>query len=134
MVRLESATELKGRSNSRPFGFPQTRYARKTHPNAARTKALISDIYNGRLNSMVGVCICEHHGRAALADVCIYIHEAVDQRSRAHNVVSARFRMGNFGGQQHAEVIFTLFFVPRVLWTIAFSKKLFQGNHKPSVP
>jgi hypothetical protein len=26
---------------------------------------------------MVGVCICEHHGRAGLADVCIHIHEAV---------------------------------------------------------
>ena len=59
---------------------------------------------------MVGVCICEHHGRAGLADVCIHIHEAVTSRSGAHNVVTARFKVGNLGNQQDTDVIFTLFY------------------------
>jgi len=57
---------------------------------------------------MVGVCICEHHGRAGLADVCIHVAEAVSSGSPTHDIVSARFRMGRFSNQQDAEVIFTL--------------------------
>ncbi len=57
---------------------------------------------------MVGVCICEHHGRAGLADVCIHIHEAVSTGSRMSDVFSASFRMGNFNNREGAEIVFTL--------------------------
>ena len=59
---------------------------------------------------MVGVCICEHHGRAGLADVCIHVAEAVSSGSGAHDVVSARIRMGSFGNQQDAEMILTFIY------------------------
>ena len=56
---------------------------------------------------MVGVYICEHHGRAGLADVCIHVAEAVSSGSQAHDVVSAHLRITNFGNQA-AEMILTL--------------------------
>ena len=61
---------------------------------------------------MVGICICEQHGRAGLADVCIHIAEAVTLRSRTNNVVSIRFKMGHFANQVDAEVILVLTYCP----------------------
>jgi len=59
---------------------------------------------------MVGVCFCEHHGRAALADVFIFMKQLPGDREHTTSFqsVSVRFRMGNFGRQQDAGVIFTL--------------------------
>lgn len=92
---------------------------------------------------MVGVIICGHHGRAGLADVCIHVAEAVSSGSRAHDLVSARFRMGNFGNQQDAEMIFTLSYchacamdhdfptrnsdLPEAAWEAIFARGQFTG-------
>ena len=57
---------------------------------------------------MIGVYLCEDHGRAGLADVCIHIAEAVSSRSPTPDVVSVKFQMGNFGNQREAAVILVL--------------------------
>jgi hypothetical protein len=57
---------------------------------------------------MVGVCICERHGRAGLADVCHHITLAVSANMTPPEVITAKFNFGNFAGIPDAPMIFLL--------------------------
>lgn len=92
---------------------------------------------------MVGVCTCEQHGRAGLADVCVHVAEAVSAQSRVPDVVSASFRMGRFGSQADAEIVLMLTYclmcardhgfpthncnLPETEWEDVFGKGQFTG-------
>jgi hypothetical protein len=57
---------------------------------------------------MVGVCMCERHGRAGLADVCYHIALAVSTRVTPPEVIIAEFNFGNLAGIPDAPMIFLL--------------------------
>ena len=57
---------------------------------------------------MVGVCLCERHGRAGLADVCHHIALAVSSRVTPPEVITAEFNFGDFAGIPDAPMILSL--------------------------
>jgi hypothetical protein len=57
---------------------------------------------------MVGICICEHHGRVGLADVCHHIALALAARATPPEIIIAKFNFGKFAGIPDAPMIFLL--------------------------
>ena len=67
--------------------------------------------------------MCERHGRAGLADVCIHIGEAVSLRSRLNDVVSASFNMGNFANEEDAQMILVFTYCQPCAETYGFPER-----------
>ena len=54
---------------------------------------------------MVGICICERHGRAGLADVCEHLALAVSSRSTPPQVITIKFNFGEFAAMPGADMV-----------------------------
>ena len=61
---------------------------------------------------MVGICICERHGRSGLDDVCEHIALAVSSRATPPRLITIKFDFGEFAGKADAHMILSIIYCP----------------------
>lgn len=61
---------------------------------------------------MVGICICERHGRTGLADVCEHLTLAVSSRTAPPQVITIKFNCGEFAGKPDAHMVLSIMYCP----------------------